>query len=106
MLLLASLLLALVCFTACSSCRTETPRSETGGAATPEEPSASEAPPEPQLVPLPVLNWEDFKPAGRQQIRPIYDRAEQSPDDPEAVGRLGTRPVLANSLPNSPDTAA
>jgi tetratricopeptide (TPR) repeat protein len=79
-MLLASLILGLVLGSGCSSKKPETPTSET------EAPSAL---PEPQLAPLPVLNWEDFEPAGRQQIRPIYDRAEQNPDDHEAVGRLG-----------------
>ena len=44
---------------------------------------------EPRLVPLPAVHWEDFPPALRQKLRPIYELAERSPDDPESVGRLG-----------------
>lgn len=43
----------------------------------------------PQLVPLPKVDWKALPAAVRQRIRPVYELAEQAPDDPEAVGRLG-----------------
>ena len=44
---------------------------------------------EPEMAPLPELDWDQFPEKIRNQIREVYDPAAADPNDDEAVGKLG-----------------
>ncbi len=76
----------LLCVEGCGRENQETGRES--AASISESPLLPAEPPAPKLVPLPELNWDEFTPDVRKQIRTAYDKAAASPDDADAVGQL------------------